>query len=157
MDDSWKLKPEIGLEDARKILEEQFRIRIYKDPKFPFLPALGVKHMFQGFATGEEGGGYIGTLHLWWSNESGKPTQHTKDKHFIHGYWKSEWLDNAKDAIEMAIEVERTDNPYSEKLTEVHLRDTTERSEKIAKELLEKRYKKDMQKATEESEKVLWN
>jgi len=154
------LKPEINLTDARKLLEEQFRIRLYKDIKYPFLPAMGTRHMFQAFNTGADDSSWrkhIGTLHLWWSNESGEPTYHTKDKQFINGYWKSEWIDDPAVALNMAIEIEREQNKYSEQLTEVHLKDTAERSEKMAKQLLEKRYKNDMQKATEESEKVLWN
>jgi len=149
------LKPELNLEDARKLLEEQFRVRLYKDPKYPFIPAMGTRHMFQGFDTGEDDG-YIGTLHLWWSNDSGEPSYHTKDKQFISGYWKSEWINDPRDAIQLAIECER-ENIYAEKLTEAFLKDQSERSEKIARKLLDKRFKKDMEKAEEESKKVLWN
>ena len=154
------LKPEINLTDARKLLEEQFRIRLYKDPKYPFLPAMGTRHMFQTFNTSADDTSWrkhIGTLHLWWSNESGEPTYQTKDKQFISGYWKSEWIDDPAVALKMAIEIEREQNKYAEELTEAHLKDTTERSEKIARKMLDKRFKNDMQKATEESEKVLWN
>ena len=56
----------------------------------------------------------------------------------------------------MAIEIERS-KPYSEKLEQIHLKHSTDRSEKLARELLEKRFKKDMKKEEEESEKVLWN
>ena len=150
------LKPELNLEDARKLLEEQFRVRLYKDPKYPFIPAMGTRHMFQGFDTGEDGG-YIGTLHLWWSNDSGEPSYHTKDKQFISGYWKSEWIDDPKDAIQLAIECERKQNIYAEQLTEAFLKYESERSEKRARELLDKRYEKDMKKMEEESKKVLWN
>jgi len=56
----------------------------------------------------------------------------------------------------LAIEIERS-KPYAEKLEQIHLKHSTDRSEKLARELLEKRYKKDMKKEEEESEKVLWN
>jgi len=85
------LKPELNLVDARKLLEEQFRVRLYKDIKYPFLPAMGTRHMFQAFDNTTDDGSWrnhIGTLHLWWSNESGEPSYHTKDKQFINGYWK---------------------------------------------------------------------
>lgn len=146
---------ELSLKEIRKGLEQQFRFRLYKDPKFPFLPSLGIKHMFQGFDAKEHG--YIGTLHLWWTNESGEPTHRTKDKQFVSGLWKAEWIDDAKTAIKMAIEVELQQAPYAEKLIEAHLKDGEDKSIKIAQALLEKRFKSDMQKAEEESKKVLWN
>ena len=154
------MKPELNLVDARKLLEEQFRVRLYKDIKYPFLPAMGTRHMFQAFDTNADDGSWrnhIGTLHLWWSNESGEPSYHTKDKQFINGYWKSEWIDDPAVALKMAIELDREQNKYAGELTEAHLKDTTERSEKIAREMLDKRFKNDMQKATEESKRVLWN
>ena len=146
---------DLSLKEIRKGLEQQFRFKLYKDPKYPFLHSMGLKHMFQGFDAQDDG--YIGTLHLWWSNESGEPSYHTKDKQFINGYWKSEWIDDPAVALKMAIELDREQNKYAGELTEAHLKDTTERSEKIAREMLDKRFKNDMQKATEESKRVLWN
>ena len=145
---------ENGIQEIRKGVEQQFRYKLYKEPTFPFMPALGTKHIFQGFQCVEFG--YIGTLHLWYTNESGELSHQTKDKHFLSGHWKAEWIGDAREALDMAIEVERF-NPYAEKLTEVHLKHSTDRSERLARELLEKRYKKDMKREEEESEKVLWN
>ena len=145
---------ENGIQEIRKGVEQQFRYKLYQDPKFPFLPAMGTKDIFQGFQCEEFG--YVGTLHLWYTNESGELSYQTKEKQFLSGYWKSEWIGDAREALDMAIEVERS-KPYSEKLEQIHLKYTTDLSEKLARELLEKRFKKDMQKATEESEKVLWN
>ena len=93
------------LEEIRKGVEQQFRYKFYKDPKYPFLPAMGIKHIFQGFDAQEDG--YVGTLHLWYTNESGELSYHTKDKEFISGYWKSRWIDDAVEAVEAAIELER--------------------------------------------------
>ena len=84
---------DLSLKEIRKGLEQQFRFKLYQDPKFPFLPAMGLKHLFQSFDAQEDG--YIGTLHLWWIGEDGKPSYHTKDKHFVSGIWKSEWIDDA--------------------------------------------------------------
>ena len=145
---------ENGIQEIRKGVEQQFRYKLYKEPTFPFMPALGTKHIFQGFQCVEFG--YIGTLHLWYTNESGELSYQTKDKHFLSGHWKAEWIEDAREAFDMAIEIERS-NPYAEKLTEVHLKHSTDRSERLARELLEKRYKRDMIRETEESEKVLWN
>ncbi|SVC10232.1 uncharacterized protein METZ01_LOCUS263086 [marine metagenome] len=136
-------------------MEQQFRYKLYKDPKYPFFPAMGIKHIFQGFDAQEDG--YMGTLHLWYTNESGEPSYHTKDKNFISGYWKSEWIDAAVEAVEKAIELEREDGLYSEKLVQVHLKYMEEFSEKIAQELLDKKFKKQMEELEEESKTVLWN
>ena len=40
---------------------------------------------------------------------------------------------------------------------EAVMKEQEQQSIKLAKEMLEKRYKNDMQKATEESKTVLWN
>jgi len=96
---------DLSLKEIRKGLEQQFRYKLYQDPKFPFLQSMGIRHLFQSFDAKEDG--YIGTLHLWWSNESGEPSHHSKDKHFISGGWYSEWIDDALEAIKYAVECEK--------------------------------------------------
>ena len=146
---------DLSKKELRKGLEQQFRFKLYQDPKFPFLQSMGIRHLFQSFDAQEDG--YIGTLHLWWSNESGEPSYHTKDKHFISGGWYAEWIDDATEAIKLAMECEKKNNPYSEALIRAQVKEATLQSEIQARKLLEKRYKKDMQKAEEESKTVLWN
>ena len=146
---------DLTLQEVRKGLEQQYRFKFYQDPKYPFLPAMGIKHIFQGFDAQEDG--YVGTLHLWYTNESGELSYHTKDKEFVSGHWKAEWIDDAKDAVELAIELERQDGLYSEKLTKIHLDHIEAYSIKLAQELLEKKFKKKMKELEEESEEVLWN
>lgn len=146
---------DLTLQEVRKGLEQQYRYKFYQDPKYPFLPAMGIKHIFQGFDAQEDG--YVGTLHLWYTNESGELSYHTKDKEFVSGHWKAEWIDDAKDAVELAIELERQDGLYSEKLTKIHLDHIEAYSIKLAQELLEKKFKKKMKELEEESEEVLWN
>ena len=111
---------DLTLQEIRKGLEQQYRFKFYQDPKYPFLPAMGIKHIFQGFDAQEDG--YVGTLHLWYTNGSGEASYHTKDKEFVSGHWKAEWIDDAVEAVEIAIEVERENNIYTEKLTQVHLK-----------------------------------
>jgi hypothetical protein len=116
---------------------------------------MGIRHLFQSFDAKEDG--YIGTLHLWWTNKSGEPSYHTKDKHFISGGWYSEWIDDALEAIKYAVECEKKHNPYTEKLIEVHRREEELQSEKLAKKMLDKRFKEQMREMEEESKTVLWN
>ena len=146
---------DLSLKEIRKGLEQQFRFKLYKDPKFPFLHSMGIRHLFQSFDAKEDG--YIGTLHLWWSNESGEPSYHTKDKHFISGGWYAEWIDDATKAEELAMECERKYNPYAEKLMRAFVKEQERQLEISQKKKLEERYKKDMEKMEEESETVLWN
>ena len=146
---------DLTLQEIRKGLEQQYRYKFYRDPKYPFLPAMGIKHIFQGFDAQEDG--YVGTLHLWYTNESGELSYHTKDKEFISGYWKSRWIDDAVEAVEVAIELEREEGSLSEKLTKIHLDHIEAYSVKLAKELLEKKFKKQMEELEEESKTVLWN
>ena len=100
---------ENGIQEIRKGVEQQFRYKLYQDPKFPFLQTMGIKDIFQGFQCEEFG--YVGTLHLWYTNESGELSYQTKEKQFLSGYWKSEWISDAREALDMAIEVERS-KPY---------------------------------------------
>jgi hypothetical protein len=146
---------DLSLKEIRKGLEQQFRYKLYKDPKFPFLHSMGIRHLFQSFDAQEDG--YIGTLHLWWSNESGEPSHHSKDKHFISGGWYGEWIDDALKAIKYAVECEKKHNPYAEKLIEVHRKEAELQSEKLAKKMLDKRFKEQMEEMVEESKTVLWN
>ena len=146
---------DLSLKEIRKGLEQQFRFKLYKDPKFPFLHSMGIRHLFQSFDA--QGDGYIGTLHLWWSNESGEPSHHSKDKHFISGGWYGEWIDDALEAIKYEMECERKYNPYTEKLIEAHRKEEELQSERLAKKMLEKRHKEQMREMEEESETVLWN
>ena len=146
---------DLSLKEIRKGLEQQFRYKLYQDPKFSFLHSMGLKHLFQSFDAQEDG--YIGTLHLWWSNESGEPSYHTKDKHFISGGWYSEWIDDATKAVELAMECERKNNPYAEKLMRAFVKEQERQLEISAKKKLEERYKRDMKEMEEESKTVLWN
>ena len=146
---------DLSLKEIRKGLEQQFRYKLYQDPKFSFLHSMGIRHLFQSFDA--QGDGYIGTLHLWWSNESGEPSHHSKDKHFISGGWYGEWIDDATEAIKLAMECERKYNPYAEKLIEVHRKEAELQSEKLAKKMLDKRFKEQMEEMVEESKTVLWN
>ena len=146
---------DLSLKEIRKGLEQQFRFKLYQDPKFPFLQSMGIRHLFQSFDAQEDG--YIGTLHLWWTNESGELSYQTKDKHFVSGIWHAEWIDDATEAIKLAIECEKKNNPYSEELIRAQVKEATLQSEEQARKLLEKRYQKDMKKMEEESKTVLWN
>ena len=146
---------DLSLKEIRKGLEQQFRFKLYKDPKFPFLHSMGIRHLFQSFDAQEDG--YIGTLHLWWSNESGEPSYHTKDKHFISGGWYSEWIDDATKAVELAMECEKKNNPYAEKLLRAFVKEQERQLEISQKKKLEERYKRDMKEMEEESKTVLWN
>ena len=57
-------------DELRYAMNTQFRYKLYRDPVFPFLPALGVDHIIQGFEAKEELG-FVGVLHLWYENNSG--------------------------------------------------------------------------------------
>ena len=67
----------------REALEMQFRHQFYKDPKFPFLQSVGIKDVFQSFASEEFGD--IGTLRLYYD----------------HKEWKAQWFDSHEDVLEI--------------------------------------------------------
>tara|TARA_B110001454_G_scaffold49951_1_gene49064 strand:- start:607 stop:1062 length:456 start_codon:yes stop_codon:yes gene_type:complete len=129
------MSPEMR-DELRYAMNTQFRYKLYNDPTFPFLHSMGIKHIIQGFEAKEEMG-YVGVLHLWYTNESGEPSYHTKDKHFLAGDWKHKWYDRPEDAIKLAIQIQK-DKPYDEdKLIRVAIEYARKATERHVKKLVE--------------------
>ena len=107
-------------EELRYAMETQFRYKFYKSPEFPFLPAMGIRHVFQGFEHKEELG-FIGMLHLWWTNED-SGIKYDNPKYFAKGTWHGEWFDRPEDGIKRAIQAQKENTFWDEnKLLQVHL------------------------------------
>ena len=132
----------IELEYLRKCMEAQFRKQFYKDPKFPFLQSLGITHILHGFDTGDV---FIGLLHMWWEpHESGIP---------FHKNWKSEWLDDAHEAVALAKIIEPKSYDLI-KLVDAHKREM----DRIETEMEIKRIRENkLKEETEKSKNYLWN
>lgn len=81
--------PEELLNEVRFQAETIFRLALYKRPEFNFLPAIGVKDIFESMTDPEYG--YIGSLHLKYHNDNKTGP-----------YWKSTWYDKAIDVINIA-------------------------------------------------------
>ncbi|SVE60758.1 uncharacterized protein METZ01_LOCUS513612, partial [marine metagenome] len=97
-------------EELRYAMETQFRYKFYKSPEFPFLPSMGIRHVFQGFEAKEEELGFIGMLHLWWTKED-----------FVKGTWHGEWFDSPEEGIKRAIQVQEEITFWDQnKLLQVH-------------------------------------
>ena len=127
-------------EELRFAMNTQFRYKLYRDPMFPFFPAMGINHIIQGFEHKEEKS-FVGVLHLWYENTSGEPSYHTKDKHFVAGIWRHEWYDHPVDAVNLANYIQYS-RPFDEdKLVKVmmkHIEEmATKKVEKIIKENIE--------------------
>jgi hypothetical protein len=86
--------------ELRVSLEQQFRYKFYRDPKFPFLQSIGIKDVFQAF--GSDDIGYLGTLHLHWTSEDSQieyPSEKSWPK--IKGMWQSKWFEDHEDALKL--------------------------------------------------------
>ena len=92
--------------ELRYAIETQFRYKFYKSPEFPFLPSLGIRHIFQGFEAKEEDDGFIGMLHLWWTKED-SGIKYDNPRYFVKGTWHGEWFDSPEDGIKRAIQVQK--------------------------------------------------
>ena len=92
-------------EELRYAMETQFRYNFYKSPEFPFLPSLGIRHIFQGFEAKEEELGFIGMLHLWWTKED-NGIKYDNPRQFVKGTWHGEWFDSPEEGIKRAIQVQ---------------------------------------------------
>ena len=129
-------------DELRYAMNTQFRYKLYKDPMFPFLPSLGVNHIIQGFEASKELG-FVGVLHLWYENNSGELSYQTKDRHFVAGDWKHEWLDKPEDAIELAMQIQKS-KPYDEnKLIQVAIEYARKAADKHVKKLVEDHLEKE--------------
>ena len=129
------MSPEMR-DELRYAMNTQFRYKLYRDPTFPFLHSMGIRHIIQGFEAKEELG-FVGVLHLWYENNSGELSYHTKDKHFVAGDWKHEWLDKPEDAIELAIQIQK-DKPYDEnKLIQIAIEYARKAADRHVKKLVE--------------------
>ena len=93
-------------EELRYAMETQFRYKFYKSPEFPFLPSMGLRHVFQGFEAKEEELGFIGMLHLWWTNED-SGIEYDNPRYFVKGTWHGEWFDRPEDGIKKAIQIQK--------------------------------------------------
>ena len=132
------------LQELRKGMELQFRYKFYKDPKFPFLQSIGIKHIIQGFDAGDDVG-FIGTLHLWWVSD---PTG------TVTGIWESEWIDTPREAVELAISFKKNLLYDENKLIQSHQQAIQKMAEKDAMRQLREKAR---EQAEEESKTVLWN
>ena len=108
-------------EELRYAMETQFRYKFYKSPEFPFLPSMGIRHIFQGFEAKEEELGFIGMLHLWWTKED-NGIKYDNPRYFVKGTWHGEWFDSPEDGIKRAIQVQKEVTFWdTNKLLQVHL------------------------------------
>ena len=105
--------------ELRYAMETQFRYKFYRSTEFPFLPSMGIRHIFQGFEAKEEELGFIGMLHLWWTNED-DGIKYDNPRYFVKGTWHGEWFDSPEDGIKRAIQVQKENLWDENKLLQVH-------------------------------------
>jgi len=136
---------DIELQELRKGMETQFRYNFYKDPKFPFLQSIGIKHVIQGFEHPHEEVGFIGMLHLWWVPD---PTG------TVLGIWESEWFDTPHEGVALAQTLDANRIYDVHKLEEVAHNHAQKMAEKEVMKQLQAKIEKEEE---EESKTVLWN
>lgn len=83
-----KIPPDL-LRDVRFQVETKFRLSLYKQVEYPFLPSVGVKDIFHSFQHHELG--FLGVLHLHW--------QLVEDTSFAY---QTLWYDDIHEAISVA-------------------------------------------------------
>jgi len=106
--------------------------------------------------------GFIGVLHLWWVNEDNKIAYENLRKLPIEikGVWKSEWLDDPKDAVKIAQKLEEERLYDESKLVQIHQNHLKTVMEKQAKTEMMKqiRERQEEEQLTDEiPENILWN
>ena len=124
------------LNTIRYAMEVQFRHKFYQDLQFPYYHSLGIKNIFQSFASEEVG--FIGMLHLWWVNEDSGIVYDNprKGQVLIKGMWKSEWFDSAAAGIAAAQKITKEKIYDEEKLVSIaHNYIIQKTKEKVKKEI----------------------
>ena len=124
------------LNTIRYAMETQFRYKFYQDIQFPYYHSLGIKDVFQSFASEEVG--FIGMLHLWWVNEDSGIVYDNprKGQVLIKGMWKSEWFDSAAAGIAAAQKITKEKIYDEEKLVSIaHNYIIQKTEEKVKKEI----------------------
>ena len=124
------------LNTIRYAMEVQFRHKFYQDLQFPYYHSLGIKNIFQSFAS--EDTGFIGMLHLWWVNEDSGIVYDNprKGQVLIKGMWKSEWFDSAAAGIAAAQKITKEKIYDEEKLVSIaHNYIIQKTKEKVKKEI----------------------
>ena len=138
------MDPEVR-DELREAMNIQFRYKLYKSPEFPFLPSMGINHIIQGFEDKEQKH-FVGVLHLWYDNESGELSYHTKDKQFVAGHWKHESYDQLIDAYHLARYIQYS-KPFDEnKIVKVIM----EYAEEMATKKIEKIVNKHLEKESDD-------
>jgi len=131
-------------DELRYAMESQFRYKFYNQTEFPFLPSMGIRHIFQSFEI-KEVFEYIGMLHLWWVSD---PTG------TVTGIWESEWLDTPHEGIALAQSLDNNRMFDVGKLVQTH----TQAIHDIAEQEVRKQIQAKIEKEEEEESKtVLWN
>tara|TARA_Y100001951_G_C11237189_1_gene238191 strand:+ start:238 stop:747 length:510 start_codon:yes stop_codon:yes gene_type:complete len=138
--------------ELRHAMETQFRYKFYQDIQFPYLQSLGIKNVLQGF--GNEEVGFIGILHLWWVNEDNnivyeKPRETPVQ---IKGMWKSEWLNDPKEAIALAQKIEDEKCYDESKLVEIGQKFIQQKMQKQAEQQLARQIQEKQENEWEEKE-----
>jgi len=145
------------LKQIRQVIEKQFRITLYNDVKFPFLPSMGIRHLFQGFENEEKG--FVGILHLWWTNEIDKTlfysVNHSGPK--VKGLWKSEWFDKPTDTESLTLMIQKSSIVDEHKIVKIFEDRAREISQKNMNKALQERIQQEFDNANSEDEPILLN
>ena len=138
--------------ELRHAMETQFRYKFYQDIQFPYLQSLGIKNVLQGF--GNEEVGFIGILHLWWVNEDNNIVYDNPRKCpvQIKGMWKSEWLNDPKEAIALAQKIEDEKCYDESKLVEIGQKFIQQKMQKQAEQQLARQIQEKQENEWEEKE-----
>tara|TARA_R100000008_G_C3564861_1_gene158502 strand:- start:712 stop:1131 length:420 start_codon:yes stop_codon:yes gene_type:complete len=134
------------LQRIRSQTEMQYKLMLYKRPEFPFIQSMGIKHLIQDFNA--DNNVYIGTLHLWWTNEQDNnlyySVNYTGPK--VKGLWKTEWFNSIEEGRSFMQKVANDSILDLQKVVEVHM------------EFLNQiNHKKVIREMEEKEEKILWN
>jgi len=153
------------LNTIRYAMEVQFRHKFYQDIQFPYYHSLGIKNIFQSFASEEVG--FIGMLHLWWVNEDSGIVYDNprKGQVVIKGIWKSEWFNTAAEGMAAVQKITKEKIYDEEKLVSAAHNYIIQKTEEKAKKEMERLLREQQgieSPAEEEGEKeakkvILWN
>jgi hypothetical protein len=134
------------LQQIRSQTELQFKLMLYKRPEFPFLQSMGTKHLIQEFNSTEQI--YIGTLHLWWTNEQDNAlyysVNHAGQK--VKGTWKTEWFNSIQEGRDLMTMIQKDSIVDTMKLIKI-----------ATQYMMEVHAKREVAEILEKEGSILWN
>jgi hypothetical protein len=126
--------------EIRTLMQKKFCENLFRSPEFPFLPSIGITHLFQSFEAKEHELGFLGILHVWY---------HEK-------LWQTEWIDTPEKSMALISHLQKAKLYDEVKLVEIGIERMNQHAKKERMKVIRERINRyDNQENIEDEDIVL--